>query len=667
MRFLKYLVIALAALIVLAVVLPYIVPLDGLKPRIIATVDAKTGKHLRIDGHIHASLFPTAGLHMEDAALFTSKESEAKKEAPIVQFKSFDAKVDLAKAITQGDIDILALSLVEPTAVLSVDKSGIPNWQVMPAAQAEKAVSEEPKPAPEGEKKEATDEKAKAEPLSLTVRDVRITGGNITYANAQGGQSWKIEKLDFTGNMVAMDAPLSFNASAIINGEKFAVKATVDSIHSMLKQGFYKLDLNIDSSPANFAFSGSAANGALQGHLGLSTPSIKKLMAWLQPGAKPIDVPTALSFSLNADADISPAFMNLSAANITLDGNTLNGKLGFQPAHGLSPIQLNGDLTTDGLDFRPYQKAAQSGGFSLVSDAVAAPAAKWSTDPIDFSALKMVEGNVRLRFGSIQMQQLHLEKGSLDTNLNLGQLKLDLIDTQMYDGEGNISAIITASEHSVKARMMFKDINAEALLKDVAQYDGLSGKGNLQFAFATAGNSQSDMVSALQGGGKVSVLNGAVKGYNVADMVRNIKGITSPTKTAGQETDFAELSGSFNIKQGVLTNDDLAMKAPLLRLSGKGSLNLPERTVNYRLVPEIVDTLKGQGGKDKQGLAVPLLVTGSMDSPNIQPDVKGAVQDIINDPSKAKAQLKSAKDAIKQSGVKDSLKNLKGLFKQPKN
>ena len=80
------------------------------------------------------------------------------------------------------------------------------------------------------------------------------------------------------------------------------------------------------------------------------------------------------------------------------------------------------------------------------------------------------------------------------------------------------------------------------------------------------------------------------------------------------------------------------MLSPLLRMTGKGSADMPNRTVNYRVDPKVVGTIKGQGGdKDLKGLTVPFTITGSWDRPQVTPDLaamlksdpKGAVEGIL--------------------------------------
>jgi AsmA protein len=78
--------------------------------------------------------------------------------------------------------------------------------------------------------------------------------------------------------------------------------------------------------------------------------------------------------------------------------------------------------------------------------------------------------------------------------------------------------------------------------------------------------------------------------------------------------------------KGILTNNDLALKSPLLRIEGKGTVDLPQRSVNYRIDPKVVASLQGQGGSDAAGLVVPVLVSGPWDNLSYRPDLEALVK-----------------------------------------
>jgi AsmA protein len=149
---------------------------------------------------------------------------------------------------------------------------------------------------------------------------------------------------------------------------------------------------------------------------------------------------------------------------------------------------------------------------------------------------------------------------------------------------------------------------------------------------AASGTSQQDIVSTLKGNTRLDFTNGAIRGINVAKTVRSLSTATLSgwQDTTSEKTDFASLGASFQVANGQAQTKDLQLVGPLVRMSGEGTINLPARTLNFRVNPQIVASLEGQGGKtDLQGLGVPVIISGPWASPRIYPDIKGILQNPV--------------------------------------
>jgi AsmA protein len=97
------------------------------------------------------------------------------------------------------------------------------------------------------------------------------------------------------------------------------------------------------------------------------------------------------------------------------------------------------------------------------------------------------------------------------------------------------------------------------------------------------------------------------------------------------------------------------MKSPLLQLSAAGNADLVKETLDFRVDSKLVGTIKEQGdAKDRSGLGVPILVSGTFASPKFRPDVEGLAKDKLK-------QLLSPSDAEAAPGkgkVKDIIKGV---------
>ena len=249
-----------------------------------------------------------------------------------------------------------------------------------------------------------------------------------------------------------------------------------------------------------------------------------------------------------------------------------------------------------------------------------------------------------LTVAGLMMRRIKIGKSNVTVALKGGKLATNLTEMALYGGKGTarITADGAAAIPTVTAKLDLAGLQANPALKDAIDMDRIEGTLNTNLSVATSGGSQKAMVSALGGNGKILFTDGAIRGINLAAMVRNAaSAFLDSSAREAQKTDFAELSGSFNITRGILQNNDLALLSPLLRVGGKGSVDMPNRTVNYRIEPKVTASTTGQGGDvNASGIKVPVIVSGPWDNLSYKPDLSGLIDGIAKDPKKALDNLK---------------------------
>ena len=173
------------------------------------------------------------------------------------------------------------------------------------------------------------------------------------------------------------------------------------------------------------------------------------------------------------------------------------------------------------------------------------------------------------------------------------------------------------------------------LLRDLARQDRLEGKGNVALELTATGATVSTMKRSLAGAAKVRLRDGALKGINIAELLRRARAAAG--KQSGQaadskeRTDFSELSATFSIKNGVAHNEDLDIKSPLLRIGGSGDIDIGRSTISYALKASVVGTTKGQGGRELDqlaGLTVPVKLGGPLDAMKVEVDYRAVAGDL---------------------------------------
>jgi AsmA protein len=141
--------------------------------------------------------------------------------------------------------------------------------------------------------------------------------------------------------------------------------------------------------------------------------------------------------------------------------------------------------------------------------------------------------------------------------------------------------------------------------------------------------------------------DGALKGYDLQatllrleDEIARYRGEeTEARATPEAETKFAELSGSFQARDGVFQNDDFAMKAPAFRVGGNGTINLPGDRIDYKLDVNVVDSVEGQGGKaldELRGARIPLKIYGPLAEPTFTLDLASLLEERAKEEVKKK-------------------------------
>jgi len=203
---------------------------------------------------------------------------------------------------------------------------------------------------------------------------------------------------------------------------------------------------------------------------------------------------------------------------------------------------------------------------------------------------------------------------------NKGHFQLQPLRFKLAGGNVTEKASLNVTTYPAqwKESAHISRIQAGPLLTTLADFDMLEGSMDMDTKFHATGLT-SKAVNSLNGRGTVLFRDGALKGFDIAGALRKY---INPTayKAGPQKTDFAQLSGSFDVKNGIANNQDLFMASPLLRVTGQGSINLITKTLDYEVKPRVVGTLKGQGNAFlRPGLSIPLHIYGPFDAPKIKP------------------------------------------------
>jgi AsmA protein len=626
-RVLRWVLWALVLVVVALVALPFLVPTSVYKEQIIAQTKLATGRDLKIDGDLKLSFWPAFGVEVGKVSFANAAGANAPQ---MVTMDSMVVGAELMPLIS-GTLNVTQVRFVNPTINLEIDSRGRGNWLFETAPSAAPAETQT-KPASGG---------------NFSFRDVEIKGGRLTYADARTETAQRIDGIDVAVKLPSLDEPMTVKGGLTWNKEAITVDSTIANPRALSTGGKSDLKAKIDGEVLNATFDGliDAAKSEVAGDVDFRTQSARRLAAWAG-----VELPNVRGFgpmTLKGALRSTTGEIAFKEAKLSLDGMNGSGNLALDTS-GARP-HAKGDFTLDRLDLNPYL-----GSGAAAPSGAAGGSAAWSDAAIDLSALRSIDADLDFAVDALSVGGMKIGRSALDIALAGGKLRANLKQMALYGGNGSgvISLNGAGGAPQVGLDVAFAGVQAEPFLTDAAGFTRLSGTGNIAMKVAGAGSSQRALMKSLGGTTQIKFVDGAIKGVNLAEIARTIQSALSGTATGpGAKTDFAELSGSFVIKNGVAANKDLKLLNPFVRLTGAGIVDVGNQMLDYRVEPNAVRSAEGQGGKgDLGGVGIPFRIKGPWSNLSYAPDLSGVLNSTVDSILKGGDPLESLKDS---SGLGD--------------
>jgi len=724
MKAVRYLLYALGAVVVLLVAGVIAVSMlfdpNTLKGEIERAVEAKTGRTLKLEGDLGLAFWPSIGASIGRASL-----SERNGKGTFVALDSAHVSVAVMPLLSK-QVVVSGIRLEGLKATVTRDKEGRFNFDdllAVPAPAKEKPAA--PPAQSQAVRFDIGGVKIARSAISyrdaktgqaIDVSDFNLSTGRIAddvpgkfelsakvksgspaadaHIALSGGYRFNLAKKAFA--LSGLDAKIEGAAAGVkgllltlrgdvaadpaaqtyaVNGFALNAKGTRGQDAFEAKLTAPKLAIAPDKASGEAVdgqFSLKSAQRSADGTLKLSgvegsakALKIAKVAARLKISdpalpMKTLDLPVNGSVQANLEKETLQADLTSK-----FDETNLKAKLGLTK---FSPPAITFDVDADRLNLDRYRSASQGGGAGKGGGG--ASGGSGAGDPkVDLSGLKGIDAKGRVHVGALQVENAKLTDVTAQINLANGRLDVSPHSAKLYQGALSGSLSADANGNRVSAKETLTNVSVGPLLRDVARKDAIEGRGNVVLDVHTAGATVGAMKKALAGTARVHLRDGAVKGIDLAETLRKAKAVLG-SKSAQQQlaqgskqTDFSELSGSFNIARGVAHNSDLTGKAPLFRLAGAGDIDIGDSRINYLAKPTIVASAKGQGGRelaDLNGVTVPVRLVGPFDAIKYEVDY-GAVAGAIAK-SKITEQITGGKAGGATSGSGSPLDKLKGLF-----
>ena len=694
--------------------LSFIFDPNQFKSQLIELVKNKKHRNLNIDGDIQLYFFPKLGVSLEK-----------------IKLSEFESTTQFA-AVERAKVSLALMPLLQKQIV--IDKVSVLGMQLRYQRDAEGKSNIDDLIKQDPAEKEAASRSAADKKMRFDIEGIDITQSNFDIDDKKADLKGNIKDVNLRTGKIAdlVKTPIKFSAN--LQFDKPRVEAKMESnaqlrfdiaqksleLTDLKTQFIGKLDANpielrietaaISLNPQQSKSEQIKLSAKFGGTQELSANVVLNKFALLekslniaeftlqaqsnQAGAsKKIDLKSTLSMALETQViELPQLAMQLKLNDPRLAQTEILVPITGQLKLDLKDKQLDTKLDAK-FDETTLHTSAQVQNFSTPAISFKVDIDKLNLDryvknstgsekteaskeeDLNLSALKSFNLNGEIHIGALQVKNLHITQVQLPIKAAQGEFAMNGITAQLYQGNLAGSMGFAVDGNRFKMQQTLSNIQINPLLLDFMKKEFVEGRGNLNLDITTHGKRASHFKDNLHGTIRTQLLDGAVKGINLAKSLRDFKAKilnkTDQQQAANQleKTDFSAMSVSINFVDGIGDSDDLDMRSPFLRVGGKGQVNLRNSSLDYTARATIVNTSAGQDGADLaqlKDLTIPIRISGPFDKIDYQLQFAQIGSEALKSALKAKTEpiIEEKKKELKEK-VNEKLKDsLRGLFER---
>ena len=671
------------------------------KSKIEALVQEQTGRTFQISGELNLSFFPWVGVKVGAMSL---GNAPGFGEQAFVAIQNAEVHVEVMPLLQQ-EIKVSTITLNGLALNLAKNAEGKDNWSDI-GQSSDDPTTDTISPSDD----EPTQSSSALTAVSLG--GLHISNANIHYVDASTNAEHRIQNLSLSTGPLTLGQAFDLTLELVVSSNQPQIEShiqLVSRINADIAQQRFELsnvqldilttgeglpsqgaklsattDITLDLAAQTLDMPRLALNIADQLHATLSakgsniidTPEFngaldiaqfnpKQLLTTFgQPEPDTHHKPALTAASLALSFAATPDSAQLKDMTMKLDESTVTSTLGVK---NFAQPALDFQLHIDRFNVDNYLPTPTESESSTDTTPTS------SSEPLDLTPLRELNLKGQINIDHLVASNLKVNDIAVTINAKDGLINIHPLKANLYDGKYNGNVRLNAQGDTLKTSLdeTLNGIQAGPLLQDFMENDLIEGQGDVSIKLTALGSDGDSIMQSADGLVKLAFTDGAINGYNIGQILRDAKARLKGEKLSSDEeikTDFAEMSASFQLKDGVAKNNDLSVKSPLLRASGEGEVFYVKQALDYVATVTIVGTSKGQGGKeldDLKGLPLDIHIKGPFTEPDIDVDLAKALKE------QAKAKLDAKKEAAKQKldaekeRAKDKLEDeLKDKFKK---
>jgi len=651
------------ALLVLLVTLATVVGIllaryhpNDFKPLISDHVSSLTGRKFSIHGDIKWSVFPWFGIKIDQIVL---DDAPSSGRDPMLQVSNVAIKIELLPLLKKH-IRVSDLHLKDVSLQLIHDAGQDPNWLALKKISKENAQNNRTTPTTEHSKSWFS-------PDQVRIDHVSVQNANIYFRNPT--QNFEIQKFNFSSDKFEVGQPIPIQLAFEINSQSNPLKTKhkgsaaieinpanqVVTINNMvwdsqihddrLPQKDLELQLktsityhyNEDSFSID-TFNARVGGADISGKLAISQISNRFDMNGdiKVEGYNPTELMATVRAFTPIALDLESARKFIFLATLSGDRKSLTFKnvslqAGKTDAQGQMTLRMTEDknwitfdVSANQIDLAMFDNKNTNVHPTKANAVAHVP--QNQNPPRRAQTAKpnlLVEGSVAVQ-QLIMTHDLSLQQIKADIHLDNNALQVNNAHMNLLGGDisGTIKGVLgDMPEWSITSQISHLPIRP--VLEKLGKKPLAQGDFDLTSTILTKGNDAKTLLQNSNGSGQFSLQSGQVTGIDVAYYLQNARALVdksvAKTDTNRRYTPIDSLIGTFTLTNGVIVNNDLAIRSEQNGVTGKGKIDLTTNILDYG-----VSAASYSDNGDKKTGRVPLAIkiVGPIDSPSIVPDTQ---------------------------------------------
>lgn len=687
-RIIKLFFFIVAGLILIAIaaalVLPKVLDPNNYRDEINQLVYDKSGLTLSIDGPIGWSVFPWLGLSLQDVSV------KGTGNKPFATLGTAEVSVKLLPLLSQS-VEMQTATLIGLELHLIKDKSGKGNWEVDKVTKP-KPTSEDVSKEGTGKEEPGTDQEK--QPLQIDIANVIADNLKIRYQDLSTGKTYTIDQASLKTGAIRNETPFDFTLKARVSSNEPALTFLTSfssNVSIDLNNGIYVLKHYELTAKPNIN-QGESLNLAgyinyqqepmlIDGEMTVTEFNPVKFLNQINIPLPPMADPNALKkLAFNSQFKTNGKSLTADTLKLSLDDFSIDGNFKIiDIATQAMTFQFTGtDLNVDNYlppstqsEGQPAEEQHNTVPQKKLSTAVTSK--KPETPIIPEDALRPLNIKGSLILNSLTIAKLQFMKPTLYLTAANGRQNVKL-NSVFYKGEIDLDAKLDVRQKGtpkITTTAGLKSIDLQSMAVPIPALSSIEGNVNADVNITTHGLLQSTLTRNLNGKVGFGIADGSFTEANfdelVCEGIAQIRNKDLQKKEWDTATRFKDLSGSFNIRNGVASNDNLTAALANLNLKGDGNVNLVQQTLDYHLGLNISGETSPdsdpacQVNKDYVNVTWPVRCRGKLGEQSCGLDTERLADTIANlATQEAKHRLENEIDKKVDGPLKDVLK---GFFK----